>query len=68
MAWAPSPEGLRRFHLVRGFTYLALWILATVLGWVTFTWFVSHVSMLALVEAAFIGWTASRAEVQAEDS
>lgn len=68
MAWAPSPDGLRRFHFIRGCVYLVLWVTATVLGWVTFTWFVSHVSMLALVEAAFIGWTASRAEVQAEKS
>lgn len=58
---------LRRFHFVRGCVYLVLWIVATLLGWVTFTWFVSHVSMLALVEAAFIGWTSSRAEVAAED-
>lgn len=54
------------FHLVGIFFFVALWILAGLLGWVKSVVFVSHMSMIALVLAEFSAWQASRVE-QKED-
>lgn len=58
---------LRRFHFWRGCFWIALWVAAFVFGWLSIVTFVAHVSMAALVETAFMGWTSARAEVAAED-
>lgn len=58
---------LAKVHLVRAIIYVCLWVAATTFGWVAITAFVSHVSMLALVEAAIMGWTAAKAEKAAEE-
>lgn len=57
---------LRKINFWRGCFYVCLWICAFALGWLNLVSFVSHISMAALVETAFMGYVASRAEDAAE--
>lgn len=59
---------LRKFHFARGCFWLALWLAAFVFNWLSIVAFVAHISMAALVETAFMGWTSARAEVAAGDT
>ncbi len=64
-----TPRGLRAFWLTVGLLNLILWPIATLLDWVSSEKFISHVSMEALVLAAFGAWQSTRVEViQDEDA
>lgn len=55
-------------HFVGIFFFIALWVLATLVGWIKSVEFVSHVSMAALVLAEFSAWQASRTEQKEDES
>ncbi len=62
----PSPTALRRFWAVLIAAHVALWIVATLCGWVHSVAFVSHLSIEALVLACAASWQGARAEVKAD--
>lgn len=53
-------------HLAGIIFFLALWLVASLVGWIESVRFVSHVSMAALVLAELSAWQAARVE-QKED-
>ncbi len=61
-----SPVALRRVWAALGSAHVALWVVATALGWVHSVTFVSHLSLEAVVLACFAAWTSARAEVRAD--
>lgn len=61
-----TPRQMLWVHGIAGSLFIALWAVATVTGWVNSPAFISHVSMLALVYAAFTGWQGARAEKKAD--
>jgi len=50
-----SPRQMLRVHASAGAIFIAIWITASFTGWVKSPTFISHMSMLALVYAAFGG-------------
>jgi hypothetical protein len=54
-------------HGCAGAAFIALWIAAALTGWVKSPTFISHVSMIALVYAAFTGWQGAQAADEAHD-
>ena len=62
-----SPTAMLWVHGIAGSLFLAVWALAAVTGWVKSPIFISHVSMIALVYAAFTGWQGARAEKKAAE-
>jgi hypothetical protein len=62
-----SPQTMRRLHGGMTIFFVALWAAATIFGWVHSVAFISHLSIVALVYAAFVGWQGARAEEEAAD-
>jgi hypothetical protein len=61
-----SPRQMLRVHASAGAIFIAIWITASFTGWVKSPTFISHMSMLALVYAAFGGWQAALAGDKAD--
>lgn len=55
-------KGMRRIHGTLVLVWIALWITATIFGWIASVTFVSHMSMIALVLASTSAWEAARTE------
>ncbi len=64
-----TPQRLRAFWLGVGLLTVLLWPIATFAGWINSSAFISHISLAALVLAAFGAWQSTRVEViQDEDA
>jgi len=63
-----SPSAMRRIHATAAVLFVALWVLAAVVGWVNSPAFIAHMSMTALVYAALTGWQGARAEKKADEN
>lgn len=61
------PEILRRVHGYLTLFWVALWVTATFLGWLSSVEFVSHLSSAALVLGSWSSWQAARVEVKQDE-
>jgi hypothetical protein len=66
--WFTKPRNTLRFHTWNLYATIALWALATKLGWVHSAAFISHISMAALVYTLFGNMTAADAAIKAEEA
>lgn len=57
----------KKFHRFLVFFWIALWIAATIFGWIYSVAFVSHISMVALVLGSFAAYQSARVEVKEDD-
>lgn len=60
----------QKWKLVHGGLFLfwiALWIVASLTGWIESVAFVSHISMIALVLASVSSWQAARTEEKEDE-
>lgn len=64
LLWCSEPRVLRRIHGSLTLFWLALWLTATLLGWLNSVVFVSHLSAVALVLGSWSSWQAARVEVK----
>ena len=62
-----TPRFFKAFWLTVGLLSIVLWFVAGLLGWVNSPAFISHISMAALVLAAFGAWQSTRVEVNQDD-
>lgn len=62
---AVSAKQMRRVHGVLTWFWIALWIAASIFGWLASVTFVSHVSMAALVLTSWSAHQGARAEHEA---
>lgn len=62
----PTARTMLWVHGIAGAAFITLWAVAAMTGWVNSPAFISHVSMVALVYAAFTGWQGARAEDMAD--
>lgn len=61
------PAFLRRVHGILTVFWMALWVTAAIMGWLSSVVFVSHLSAAALVLGSWSAWQAARVEVRQDE-
>lgn len=60
-------RGYKRIHGAATVAFVGLWGLAVPTGWINSVAFISHISMAALVYAAWSAWQSTRTEVKQDE-